>query len=498
MTPPTTQEQWRRPERAGAEPATIVVFGGTGDLMKRKLLPALYHLVARGLLDERSDIVAAARSKEYDDERYRRLAEEALGAAGVAANDATRRWSKERVFFHSIGAGAVDDFRSLSQRLGALEQARGRPANRVFYLALPPQSFPGTIAGFGASGLNRSAGWTRLVIEKPFGHDLPSSRELNTLLHEHFDESQIYRIDHYLGKETVQNLLVFRFANPIFETLWNRDRVAHVQITVAEQVGVEGRAAYYDEAGALRDIVQNHLTQLLTLVAMEVPGALDADQIRNEKVKVFRAIRPVGAADVVYGQYTSGTIHGGGVPAYRDEPGVPAQSTIDTFTALRLEVANWRWHGVPFYVRAGKRLARRLTQVVVTFREPPVSLFPGLRGTHAITPNALIITIQPDEGFDLRFQVKAPGQAIDLQSQRLQFRYAEAFEPLPDAYETLLLDVVRGDQTLFVRSDEVEAAWALYAPILERRPPVTFYPAGTWGPAEADRLLADGARWFPS
>ena len=498
MTVATTRERGSKPAGSGLDPATIIVFGGTGDLMQRKLLPALYHLAARGLLHDQTDIVAAARTTDYDDTSYRALALEALKNAGVDADAAARNWCDERVFFQSIGKTTPKDFQKLAKRIADLESAKGRPPNRVFYLALPPQSFPTTIESFGTTGLNASKGWTRLVIEKPFGHDLESSRELNQLLHRHFDESQVYRIDHYLGKETVQNLLVFRFANPVFETLWNRDRVAHVQITVAEQVGVEGRASYYDAAGALRDIVQNHLTQLLTLVAMEVPGALDADQIRNEKVKVFRAIRPITANDVVYGQYTAGTIDGEPVPAYHEEPGVPPESSTDTFAAVRVEVANWRWHGVPFYLRAGKRMARRLTQIVVTFREPPVSLFPGIDRAHGITPNALVITIQPDEGFDLIFEVKAPGQAIDLQSQSLQFRYAEAFEPLPDAYETLLLDVLRGDQTLFVRSDEVEAAWQLYAPILDSRPPVTFYPAGTWGPREADRLLTRGARWAPS
>jgi glucose-6-phosphate 1-dehydrogenase len=483
---------------AGIEPATIVVLGGSGDLMRRKLLPALYHLAARGLLRERTDIVAAARSKDYQDASYRALASEALTVAGVPADRRSARWCEECLFYYSIGGGTVEDFRGLAGRLDALERAKGRPANRLFYLALPPQSFPSTIGGLGSAGLNRSAGWTRLVIEKPFGHDLVSSKALNGLVHQQFDESQVYRIDHYLGKETVQNLLVFRFANPIFETLWNRDRVASVQITVAEEVGVEGRAAYYDTAGALRDIVQNHLTQLLTLVAMEVPGAFEADQIRNEKVKVLRAIPPVTARDVVYGQYTVGEIDGRTVPGYRDEPGVPSQSTIDTYTALRLEVANWRWHGVPFYLRAGKRMPRRLTQIVVTFRRPPVALFPAIDGSRHITPNTLMITVQPDEGFDLGFEVKAPGQAIALRTQRLQFKYAEAFEPLPDAYETLLLDVIRGDQTLFVRADEVETAWDLYAPILDERPPVTFYPAGSWGPAEAERLLSDGARWFPT
>jgi glucose-6-phosphate 1-dehydrogenase len=498
VTVTTTRERDSGPAGVGLDPATIVVVGGTGDLMQRKLLPALYHLAARGLLHEHTDIVAAARSKDHDDESYRALALEALKNSGVDADAAARQWCEKRVFFQSIGGATTEDFQSLGKRIVDLEHAKGRPSNRVLYLALPPQSFPSTISSLGASGLNKSGGWTRLVIEKPFGHDLASSRELNNLLHQHFDESQVYRIDHYLGKETVQNLLVFRFANPVFETLWNRDRVADVQITVAEEVGVEGRAAYYDAAGAVRDIVQNHLTQLLTLVAMEVPGELDADQIRNEKVKVFRAMRPITVNDVVYGQYASGTIDGRTVPEYRQEPGVPPHSSTETFVALRLEVANWRWHGVPFYLRAGKRMARRLTQIVVTFREPPVSLFPGLEDPHAITPNALVIAIQPDEGFDLRFEVKAPGQAIELRSQRLQFRYAEAFEPLPDAYETLLLDVIRGDQTLFVRSDEVEAAWKLYTPILENRPPVTFYSAGTWGPPEADRLLAGRARWLPS
>jgi glucose-6-phosphate 1-dehydrogenase len=402
------------------------------------------------------------------------------------------------VHYQSVGSGQVDDYEALAARLETLEKSAGLPANRVLYLALPPQAFPGTITGLGQAGLNHSAGWTRLVVEKPFGRDLATARDLNQLVHRYFDESQVYRIDHYLGKETVQNLLVFRFSNPIFETLWNRDRVESVQITVAEHVGIEGRAGYYEQAGVLRDMIQNHLTQLLTLVAMEVPSAFEADAIRNEKVKVLRALAPIAHERVAWGQYVAGLIDGQAVPGYRQEPGVAPDSETENFVAMRLEISNWRWHGVPFYLRAGKRLARRMTQIVVTFRRPPVSVF-RTYGIESIHRNVLVITIQPDEGFELGFEVKAPGQGIALQTQRLQFRYAESFSPLPEAYETLLMDVLNGDQTLFVRADEVEAAWNFYAPVLEQPPPVEFYAAGTWGPPAAARLLQqDGQRWHPA
>jgi glucose-6-phosphate 1-dehydrogenase len=472
-------------------------MGGTGDLMRSKLLPAIYHLTARGLLHERSLVLGVARAADLDDASYRVWGRQALADAGLNGAHAAA-WCEVCLYYQSIGP-EPDDYRVLASRLAALEREHDLPGNRVFDLALPPQVVARATAGLGRAGLHRSGGWTRLVVEKPFGRDLVSAQALNRLLQEHFDESQLYRIDHYLGKETVQNLLVFRFANPVFETLWNRDRVEHVQITVAEQVGVEGRAGYYEQTGALRDIVQNHLTQLLTLVAMEVPVAFEANAIRNEKVKVLRAVAPVTAGDVVLGQYARGSIDGRDVPAYREEHGVAAQSNTETFASLRLTVSNWRWHGVPFYLRAGKRLPRRSTQIVVTFRRPPVSLFPALHSSAEIQPNVLVITIQPDEGFELGFEVKAPGQAISLNTQRLRFKYADAFSPLPDAYETLLLDVLTGDQTLFVRADEVEEAWRLYTPVLERPPQVHLYPAGTWGPASAAQLLATtGAQWIPS
>lgn len=484
---------------ATPDPSVVVVLGATGDLMRRKLLPALCRLAIQGCLHERTRILGAARGRDLSDHSFREWARQALADADTSSGAQVPPWFIESLHYQSMSGGRVADYRVLRSRVEALERERELPGNRVIYLALPPQAFPATINGLGQARLNRSPGWTRLVVEKPFGRDLASSQELNQLVHQHFDESQVYRIDHYLGKETVQNLLVFRFANPIFETLWNRDRVDHVQITVAEEIGIEGRGGYYEQAGALRDMVQNHLTQLLTLVAMEIPGSFDADAIRNEKVKVLQAISPIDRDDLAFSQYAAGRIDGRDVTGYRQEPGVSSDSQVETYAALRLEVENWRWHGVPFYLRAGKRLARRLTQIVVTFRRPPVSLFPSIQDSNAIQPNVLAITIQPDEGFELGFEVKAPGQEISLKTQRLHFRYAEAFSPLADAYETLLLDVLTGDQTLFVRSDEVEAAWRLYMPVLEKPPSVDFYAAGTWGPSAADRLLTkDGQRWHPA
>ena len=334
------------------------------------------------------------------------------------------------------------------------------------------------------------------MIEKPFGRNLESARELNRLVHRWYDESQVYRIDHYLGKETVQNLLIFRFANSIFESLWNRDHVESVQITVAEELGVERRAAYYDKAGAVRDIVQNHATQLVSLVAMDVPSHFAADAIRREKVKALEQVRPIAPEDVVFAQYARGTLDGEDVPGYRDEPGVPRDSRTETFAAIRLDVDSWRWQGVPFYVRTGKRLPERLTEVVVKFRRPPVWLFHPMGGAE-VHRNALRLVIQPKEGFELYFHLKAPGKPLRLDRIPLDVYYQERYPELPEAYQTLLVDVLEGDQTLFVHADEVEAAWRLFTPVLESRPPIAEYAAGSWGPAEADELIArpQGETW---
>ncbi|MEJ2422142.1 MAG: glucose-6-phosphate dehydrogenase, partial [Acidobacteriota bacterium] len=395
------------------------------------------------------------------------------------------------LFYQGVPDGSEKTYKAYDKRLLELEEQHGHPGNRVFYLALPPQAFPEVIQALGEFGLNKSRGWTRLVIEKPFGHDLESAQKLNDFVHQHFEEPQIYRIDHYLGKETVQNLLVFRFANSLFEPIWNRDRVQSVQITVAESIGTAGRAAYYDKAGVLRDMVQNHLTQLFALTAMEVPAAFEADAIRQEKAKLLRSVAPIRPGDIVYGQYGPGKADGKEAAGYLQEPKVPKDSKTPTFVAMKLHVDNWRWHGVPFYLRTGKRLPRHVTQIAVTFRCPPVSMFQP-HDTCAIHSNVLLMTLQPDEGFDLQFEVKAPGQPVRLVSQNLRFRYAEAFEPLPDAYETLLLDVVLGDQTLFVHADEAEAAWRLYTPLLEQKLDVHPYPAGSWGPDKETAALLEG------
>jgi glucose-6-phosphate 1-dehydrogenase len=341
----------------------------------------------------------------------------------------------------------------------------------VFYLALPPQSFGETVQYIGDAGLHRSPGWTRLVIEKPFGRDLDSARQLNALIHTFFDESQIYRIDHYLGKETVQNLLVFRFANPIFESLWSREHIERVEITVAEELGVEQRAAYYDRTGALRDMVQNHLMQVLSLVAMEVPARLDAECVRDEKAKVLQSIAPIKREDVVFGQYSG----------YRQESGVAKDSRTETFVGLTLDVANWRWNGVPFVLRTGKRLTRRTSDIAITFRRAPVSVFEPFGPTCSIRSNLLLITIQPDEGFSLRFHVKTPGQPVRLATERLAFAYGDAFSSIPDGYETLLQDILAGEQSLFVRADWIESSWRLYEPILKNPPDVQIYEPGSWG-----------------
>lgn len=480
--------------RPGTEPHLFVVLGGTGDLMRRKLLPALFHLSRQGFLAGPARVLGVGRETDMDDESFRALSREALVDGGFDL-EAADHWCETRLHYQPLQDPG--GYRALSARVRELEAEAGLPGNRIFYLALPPRAFPRAIEGLGEGELNRSPGWTRLVVEKPFGRDAGSARELNAHVHRHFDESQVYRIDHYLGKETVQNLLVFRLGNQIFESLWNRDRVDNVQITVAEDLGVGQRAGYYDRAGALRDMAQNHLAQLLTLTAMEPPVTFQADAIRNEKVKVLAAVRPPGPGDVVFGQYAAGQVGTGPVPGYRDEPEVAPGSGTETYLGLRLHLDSWRWQGVPFYLRTGKRLARKWTSIAVTFRDPPVCLFRGLAGCD-VRSNVLLITLQPDEGVTLRFEVKSPGKPLSIQSQELGFRFHDAFGELRDAYETLLLDILQGDQTLFVRADETEASWELYDPLLRLEREPAPYPAGSWGPEEADALLEeDGRHWVP-
>ncbi|MEJ2288559.1 MAG: glucose-6-phosphate dehydrogenase [Deinococcales bacterium] len=479
-------------------PRTLfVIFGATGDLAGRKLIPALHSLVDRGRLD--GFHVLGAALDELDDDTFREHVFDRLSERDIDTGRC-REWCSGRLHYQTMPDSSPESFQRLGERIEKLEKELGLPGNRAFYLALPPAAVPDVIDGLGKQGLNRAPGFAhgqgfaRIVIEKPFGTDLESAKKLNAQVHEHFQEDQVYRIDHYLGKDTVQNLLAFRFANPIFEHVWNRDRVERVEITVAETLGVEHRASYYDRAGALRDMVQNHITQVLCFTAMEAPATFDADSIRHEKVKVLRSMRPHGVQKAVFGQYTRGDIEGSGVRGYLEEDGIPSDSKTPTYVALELGVANWRWQGVPFVVRTGKRLPKKVTEVAVIFRAPPTEFFHPLHGDVEPHGDVLRITVQPHEGFHLGFDVKEPGPSFDLTKQSLEFRYAEAFDPLPDAYETLLVDVVEGDQTLFVRSDEVEASWALYTPVLKDPPSVHPYPAGTWGPKETASILEE-ERW---
>lgn len=479
-----------------AQPALFAIFGATGDLSRRKLLPSLYRLAAKRALPDPQAILGIARSGDLDDAAFQKWAAEALQASGISSEKAGR-WARERLVYQSIGDGGAEAYRRLAERIAALERERNLPGNRLFYLALPPGAVADTVSGLGGAKLDHAPGWTRVVVEKPFGYDLDSGQRLNEAIHRWFTEEQLYRIDHYLGKEPVQNLLIFRFANLVVESLWNRDRVDNVQITVAESVGIGKRGGYYDRAGALRDMVQNHLTQLLSLIAMEAPAAFTADAIRYEKIKLLSAVSPIQPQDVVFGQYASGAVNGEAAPGYTEEPDVPEGSRTETFAAIRLNVDTWRWQGVPFYIRTGKRLARRLTEVCITFHRPPVCLFETM-GQCQIHPNVLALRLQPDEGFALHLDVKVPDEErLRLQDVPLRFHYREHFAELADAYETLLLDVVVGDQTLFVHADEVEEAWHLYTPLLEQQHPIQRYAAGSWGPAAADELLArDGRQWW--
>ncbi|HEY6377875.1 MAG TPA: glucose-6-phosphate dehydrogenase [Candidatus Dormibacteraeota bacterium] len=456
----------------------LVVVGASGDLAARKLLPALYNLSVEGLLPAHGKVVGFA-TADWDDAAFRNHAREAVRQhSRTGLDDRAFDVFAERLRYVATGAG-----------LAALKPALGNE-RRLVYLAVPASAFTTLITGMGSAGL---AAGTSVIIEKPFGRDLASARALNVALHEHFPEPRIFRIDHYLGKETVQNLLVFRFGNSVFERIWNRDCVEQVEITVAEELGVEQRGAFYEETGAIRDIVQNHLFQLLSILAMEPPISFEAEALRDEKVKLLRAVRTLEPHEVIRGQYVAGVVDGQPVPGYTDEPGVAKRSTTETFAALCVHIDNWRWAGVPFLLRTGKRMARRETAVILTFRSVPLHLFEGTDARPA--HNRLRIRVQPDEGIDLDFEAKRPGPALVTGPVRMDFSYGESFKTSPpEAYERLLHDALLGDHTLFIREDEVERGWAIVEAVLEHPGAVHPYPAGSWGPKEVD-TLARRAGW---
>jgi glucose-6-phosphate 1-dehydrogenase len=485
----------------------LVIFGASGDLTQRKLLPALYSLAHEGLLPAGQTIIGFARP-EYSDEAFRMAMREACDkhARTRPVDDAVWENFAKGLFYVSGDFSERDAYVRLRQRLEECDRTRGTGGRRIYYLAVPPKFFPVISEILGAEGMvtdpERGGPYTRAIIEKPFGHDLKSAQELNRVAVTTFRERQVFRIDHYLGKETVQNLLVLRFGNGIFEPFWNRQYVDHVQFIVAESIGVEKRGGYFDSAGITRDIIQNHLLQLVSLVAMEPPVAFEANAVRDEKVKVLRALRefPRGREQqfAVRGQYADGSVLGAKAIAYRKEPSVDASSRTETFAALKVFIDNWRWADVPFYLRAGKRLPKRVTDISIHFRPAPFPLFSKMIRTQ---PNVLAIRIQPDEGISLKFDSKLPGPTVRTAPVTMEFRYATSFgaEP-PEAYERLLLETMLGDSTLFARRDEVETAWAWLDPLLkgwaEDSSPPQFYPAGSWGPEAADALIErDGRRW---
>ncbi len=492
-------------ERLPVHPTALVIFGATGDLAHRKLLPALYNLAHEGQLPERFEVIGVGRrDQEHEDfrdtltdaiQRYSRRRPDATVLEGLLADS--------RYIQGSFDEDAI--YSELTETLQEFDDQAGLVLDRVFYLSTAPEFFPLIIGKLGAAGLNHAEGaQTRIVIEKPFGYDLASARHLNAQVLEVFDETQIFRIDHYLGKETVQNLMALRFANALFEPVWNRNYIDSVQITAAEDIGIGGRAGYYERSGSLRDLVQNHMLQLLALLAMEPPTAFDADRVRDEKLKVLEAIVPPSVETVsemaLRAQYGPGIVGGSRVPGYLEEPGVAPDSRTPSYAALRLHVSNWRWAGVPFYLRTGKRLARKVTEIAVVLKPVPHVAFQS-SGSVGIQANQIVFTLQPDEGVSVSIGAKIPGSRMRIRPVNMEFRYGTSFlSESPEAYERLILDAMRGDPLLFTRNDEIEALWGIVDPILEAweqdtTSPVAQYESGSMGPVEAMSLLADGAVW---
>jgi glucose-6-phosphate 1-dehydrogenase len=485
------------------EPTAVVIFGASGDLTKRKLLPALFHLEQSGLLPSEFAVIGVAR-RPLQDEFPKDMREGILQFGGVKDGDAKLDEFIGKISYHAMNFDDPEGYEKLKSLLETIDQSKGTKGNRLFYLATAPEYFADIIDQLGKHGMAKPPkGTVHVIIEKPFGHDLASARQLNDEVNRVFAEDQIFRIDHYLGKETVQNILVFRFANGIFEPVWNRNYVDHVQITAAEDIGIEGRGPFYEKAGALRDVVQNHVMELLSFVALEPPVSFEADAMRREKVKVWRSVQPIHLLDAVRGQYGPGMIDGKPVKGYRQEDRVDPNSSTETYAALKLGIENWRWAGVPFYLRAGKRLAKRATEITIQFKQPPQLLFKNQSGPCSeLQPNLITMRIQPDEGISLRFGAKVPSPNMEVCPVNMNFSYAEAFgKSSANGYERLLLDAMLGDATLFAHRDGVEATWALLTPILDQwasTKPRDFpnYPAGTWGPKSADELLSrDGREW---